>query len=735
MLKKSVTAILIVSALIAVACGNLFAAIPVVEREALIALYNSTDGPNWTDSTNWLGEAGTECTWFGVTCDEGNTHVSHINLRGYGLSGKIPSELGNFSDLEKLDLYNNRLTGNIPQEFGKLSNLTWLSLSTNQLTGDIPKELGNLADLSVLALSDNQLTENIPPELANLFGLKWLYLDANQLTGNIPSEFGNLSNLIELNLSKNRLTGNIPAELGNLSHLSSLALFANQLTGDIPPELGNLSDLEYLSLDANRLTGSIPKGLENLAHLSSLYLSDNALTGSIPRELGNLAYLSVLVLSANQLTGDIPRELGNLSRLKLLDVSENRLSGAVPLELVNLPLIDARNDFRRNSLYTSNPALRDFLNLKQIDGDWESYQLLNGGYKASSDLWIRAVIRTVEKGSVNAVWQKGGEGSTSGGDRVIWGYFYASPDDVSWGSVQNPDLFVKIWFDRSGRVDVNFFHVSVPEIEVYSDYPYNGTPDEQSLATMSKRYIRHYYESGRSGVSEQDEDGLPASGYLPANPPSGVMTVNNLKFGSVINTLEKGGIEAVWQLGGQSTTARGDQIVWGYFYADPSDVTWGDKSNPDLFVKIWYDVSGRVDVNFFHVSVPDIEVYSDCIVNKVYDNKGTTVLNDRYIRHEYNGICASDPSNSRPVAKFYFSFREAPLTVTFSDNSSNAVSWLWDFGDGENSSVRSPVHIYSNAGTYTVRLVVKGAGGTDFTTAIIKVTDPVTDPEGGSGGW
>jgi len=231
---------------------------------------------------------------------------------------------------------------------------------------------------------------------------------------------------------------------------------------------------------------------------------------------------------------------------------------------------------------------------------------------------------------------------------VIWGYFYASPDDVTWGSLQNPDLFVKIWFDRSGRVDVNFFHVSVPDIEVYSDYPYNSTPNEFGTATISKRYIRHYYEKGQSNSEEQYEDGLPASGYLPKNLPSGVMTVNNLKFGSVINTVEKGGIEAVWQLGGQSTTAGGHQVVWGYFYADPSDVTWGDKANPDLFVKIWYDVSGRIDVNFFHVSVPDIEVYSDCAVNKVYDKKGTTILRDRYIRHVYYGMCSPDTDRSNP---------------------------------------------------------------------------------------
>ena len=53
------------------------------------------------------------------------------------------------------------------------------------------------------------------------------------------------------------------------------------------------------------------------------------------------------------------------------------------------------------------------------------------------------------------------------------------------------------------------------------------------------------------------------------------------------------------------------------------------------FVKIWFDVSGRVDVNFFHVSVPDIEGYSDLPSDGTYDQQGTTIMDNRYIRHEY----------------------------------------------------------------------------------------------------
>ena len=90
------------------------------------------------------------------------------------------------------------------------------------------------------------------------------------------------------------------------------------------------------------------------------------------------------------------------------------------------------------------------------------------GYLADDDLWIRAVIYTEEKGPIEAVWKKGGEDKTAGDHRVIWGCFHASPSDVDWGNPNNPDLFLKIWFDAGGRTDVNFFfHVSVQYRSAY----------------------------------------------------------------------------------------------------------------------------------------------------------------------------------------------------------------------------------------------------------------------------
>ena len=167
----------------------------------------------------------------------------------------------------ELEIRRGELTGAIPPEFGNLSNLIHLAIRDTELTGTIPSELGNLANLRLLVIEDNrELKGTIPPELRDLANLSSLNLSENQLTGAIPSELSNLSNLSSLNLSENQLAGSIPPELGNLTNLSELHLNDNQLTGIIPPELGNLSNLleGRLVLGGNQFTGCMPNSLRHL---------------------------------------------------------------------------------------------------------------------------------------------------------------------------------------------------------------------------------------------------------------------------------------------------------------------------------------------------------------------------------------------------------------------------------------------------------------------------------------
>ena len=226
------------------------------ERAALVALYNATGGPNWTNNANWVSGQPVG-RWRGVTTDPSGQVVG-LSLPENRLTGEIPSELGGLANLTWLSLNENQLRGNIPSELGGLSGLTGLWLHENQLTGEIPSELGNLSSLTNLVLWDNKLSGEIPPELGRLSNLTVLSLSRNELTGEIPAELRSLANLVELVLWGNELTGEIPSWLGSITNLEELWLADNQLTGAIPTELGSLTSLEALSLWGNELTGEIP---------------------------------------------------------------------------------------------------------------------------------------------------------------------------------------------------------------------------------------------------------------------------------------------------------------------------------------------------------------------------------------------------------------------------------------------------------------------------------------------
>ena len=330
------------------------------QQDVLTALYESTGGPDWFDSRNWgtrrpLGD------WHGITVDD-DGRVTELDLYNNGLTGPIPSELGDLTSLRELNLGFNGLTGPIPPEFGNLTSLTRLSLYSNSLTGPIPPELGDLTSLRSLQLQSNGLTGPIPPELGNLTSLRELNLRSNGLTGPIPPELGNLTSLRELNLRSNDLTGPIPPELGNLTSLRELNLRSNGLTGPIPPELGNLTSLRELNLRSNGLTGPIPPELGNLTSLSFLNLGWNDLMRPIPPELGDLTSLEILNLVWNDLTGPIPAELGNLTLLTELDFSGNSgLAGILPTELADLGRLEMLLAVGTDLCAPSDPGFQDWL--------------------------------------------------------------------------------------------------------------------------------------------------------------------------------------------------------------------------------------------------------------------------------------------------------------------------------------------------------------------------------------
>ena len=96
------------------------------DREALVALYNATGGPNWRRNNNWLSDAPIS-EWEGVTTD-GNGRVTELDLHLNQLRGEIPPELGNLANLTRLDLSGNQFSGCVPSSLSGQLNMQYSDL-------------------------------------------------------------------------------------------------------------------------------------------------------------------------------------------------------------------------------------------------------------------------------------------------------------------------------------------------------------------------------------------------------------------------------------------------------------------------------------------------------------------------------------------------------------------------------------------------------------------------------
>lgn len=146
---------------------------------ALKQLHISTNGNNWDNNTNWsmvtTASPQTFCDLeqlHGITL-KANGRVESVVLKDNNLSGNIPNEIGNLTEVTTIELDLNQLTGTIPTEFSNLMALEILNLSNNQLIGSIPSSFAVLSTandgkLMELVLQFNNLSSCYPTDLSAL---------------------------------------------------------------------------------------------------------------------------------------------------------------------------------------------------------------------------------------------------------------------------------------------------------------------------------------------------------------------------------------------------------------------------------------------------------------------------------------------------------------------------------------------------------------------------------------
>lgn len=303
-------------------CSAAQATLPVQQKQALIDLYQATQGPLWRQAAHWLQGDPCQQRWQGVSCSADGQAVIGLHLPGNRLQGALPDSFTALDTLESLDLRGNLgLAGPLPP-LNALPALTQLNLSFNQFSGPVPSPL-RLPRLQILVLSNNLLTGPLH-DLSGLPALQNLRLNHNQLSGSLPA-LSPLGALQALDLSFNQFNGPLP-ELGPLSQLTTFLADWNRFQGPLPNPSG-LLQLHTLSATGNQLSGPLPP-LRNLPALSVLALNHNQLSGPLPRVL-DLPQLSQLNLAYNLFTGPLP-DLSALHQLKRLQVEGNQLSGPLP---------------------------------------------------------------------------------------------------------------------------------------------------------------------------------------------------------------------------------------------------------------------------------------------------------------------------------------------------------------------------------------------------------------------
>ncbi|CAN4098743.1 unnamed protein product [Withania somnifera] len=122
-------------------------------------------------------------------------------------------------------------------------------MSYNSLSGPLPVEIGNLTNLVALDISNNKLSGEIPHSLESCSSLEILYLQGNFFEGTIPP-LNNLKNIQYFDLSRNNLSGNIPRSITKHVSLRNLNLSFNHLDGEVPVQ-GVFTDASRIQVIGN----------------------------------------------------------------------------------------------------------------------------------------------------------------------------------------------------------------------------------------------------------------------------------------------------------------------------------------------------------------------------------------------------------------------------------------------------------------------------------------------------
>ncbi|KAE8705402.1 putative receptor protein kinase TMK1 [Hibiscus syriacus] len=251
---------------------------------------------DWSDSD--------PCYWAHVACQ--NNRVTRIQIPSQNVSGTLPSDLKNLSELTTFEVMNNQITGPIPS-LAELTKLETANFHSNNFSSFPSDFFTGLTLLTSVVLDYNNFEPwEIPQRIKEATSLRTFSANGANIKGRFPNFFDSTTfpSLAELHLALNKLEGGLPAELGG-TMIQSLWVNGQSLNGTIGV-IQNMPSLTEVWLHGNQFVGPLPD-FSNLTQLANLSLRDNQFTGVVPLSLLNLESLHLVNLTNNKLQGPTPK--------------------------------------------------------------------------------------------------------------------------------------------------------------------------------------------------------------------------------------------------------------------------------------------------------------------------------------------------------------------------------------------------------------------------------------------